>query len=277
MKRLKGLLLVLLLLTGLVSSLPAQEASPPPPKVMTIIREFLKPGRGGTMHEKSESAFVKAFSDAKWPQHYLAVDSMSGKPRSLFLVGYDSFEAWEKDNQATAKNSALSATLERAALADGDLLESYDTGTFRYREEYSLRPATADIAHSRYFEISVFRVRPGHYKDWDDLVKLVMSAYEKIPDVRWATFESVYGSQDGTFLVFTPLKSLAETDRALEQGKEFEAAMGPEGMKKFSELAAAAIDSSQTNLFAFNPRESYPPDGWVTADPDFWKPKPSTH
>jgi hypothetical protein len=275
MKRLKGLLLGLSLL-GFLGSATAQEAIPQPPKVLTILREFVKPGRAGTMHEKSESAFVKAFTDAKWPEHYLAVDSMSGKPRTLFLVGYDSFEAWEKDNQATMKNPALSEALERAALADSDLLTSVDSGTFRYRDDYSLRAGTVDIAQMRYFEISAFRVRPGHEKDWDDLVKLVMTAYEKIPDAHWATFQGVYGADDGTYLVFTPMKSLAETDREQAEGKQFESAMGPEGMKKLGELAAAAIESSQTNLFMFNPRESYPPDRWVAADPTFWKPKPAT-
>ena len=59
---------------------------------------------------------------AKWPTHYLAVNSITGKPRVLFLTGYDSFEAWEKDVQATQKNATLSAALDRAAVADGDLL-----------------------------------------------------------------------------------------------------------------------------------------------------------
>ncbi len=272
MRRIAGLLLgssILLGSTGLV----AQEATQPPPKVLTVIREFVKPGRTGSMHEKTEGAFVAAFTAAKWPQRYLAVDSMSGAPRSLFLVGYDSFEAWEKDTQATMKNAALSSALERAGLADADLLASVDSGAFAFREDYSLRPAV-DIAHMRYFEISVFHVRPGHRKDWDDLVKMYMAAYEKIPDAHWATFESIYGNPDGTYVVFNPMKSLAETDRAFAQGKQFEAAMGPDGMKKLSDLSAAAIESSQTNLFMFNPRESYPPDTWVKADPEFWKPSP---
>ena len=57
------------------------------------------------------------------------------------------------------------------------------------------------------------------------------------------------------------------------QGKDFEAAMGPEGMKRLGELSAASIQESQTNLFVFNPRMSYPRDEWVKADPDFWSPK----
>lgn len=277
MKRFAGLLLGSSLLMGCLGVAAQETTNAPntPPKVLSVIREFVKPGRTGSMHEKTESAFVAAFAAANWPQHYLAVDSMSGPPRTLFLVGYDSFEAWEKDNLATMKNPTLSSALEHASLADSDLLASVDSGAFALREDYSLR-AGVDIPHMRYFEISVFHVRPGHRKDWDDLVKMYMTAFEKIPDTHWATFEGVYGNPDGTYLVFNPMKSLAETDRGFAQGKQFEAALGPEGMKKLSDLAAAAIESSQTNLFMFNPRESYPPDSWVKADPDFWKPKPAT-
>ena len=74
------------------------------------------------------------------------------------------------------------------------------------------------------------------------------------------------------FLVITAMKSASEIDRSFAQGKEFEAAMGEDGMKKLSELSAAAIESTQSNLFAFNPRMSYVSDDWVKADPDFWKP-----
>ena len=58
-----------------------------------------------------------------------------------------------------------------------------------------------------------------------------------------------------------------------EAGKQVEAAMGAEGGKKAADLSAAAIETSQTNLFIFNPRISYVQDEWIKADPDFWKPK----
>ena len=277
MKRFSGLLLVSSLLFGGLGTVAAQEKAGgvhPPPKVLVIIREFLKPGKNGMTHEKTESGFVQAFTHAKWPTHYLAADSLSGKPRSLFFVGYDSFEAWEKDSLATQKNATLAAALDHAGVVDGELLSEVDMGTFRYSEEYSLS-ASVPIANMRYFEISVFHVRPGHYKEWDEAVKLVMAAYAKIPDVHWATYEALYGADGGTYLVFTPMKSLAEVDRALAQNKQFMANMGEEGMKKLSELEKAGISSSQSNLFQFNPRISYVPDDWVKADPDFWKPKPA--
>jgi hypothetical protein len=278
MKRMIGLLSGLFVVLGSLVPLAAQEpaqsgAMHTPPKVLLIIREFLKPGKAGMTHEKSESAFVQAFTRANWPTHYLAVDSMSGKTRALFLVGYDSFAAWEKDNRATEKNAALSAALDRASIADGNLLDSADQGVFAYNDEYSLR-ASVDIPHMRYFEITVFRVRPGHHQEWDDIVKMAKAAYEKaIPDAHWATYEAVYGAPGGTYLVFTPLKSLAETDKMMGEDKKFMAAMGKEGMKELEEMSAAAIESSETQLFAFNPRMSYVSPEWVKADPEFWKSK----
>jgi hypothetical protein len=135
-----------------------------------------------------------------------------------------------------------------------------------------LRPEV-DIAHSRYFEISRFEIKQGHDKDWDEIVKLVIAAYQKIPDAHWATYQAVYGNPDGTYIVFNPMKSLAEVDKNFLANKDFEAAMGADGMKKLAELSAAAIQTSQTNLFAFNPRMSYPADEWTKADPEFWKAK----
>jgi hypothetical protein len=276
MKRLTGSRLALVAsfaaaISGIAAGQDTTSAAMPP-KVLVITREYTKPGKAGTQHEKTESVFVQAMARAKWPTHYLAVESLSGPSRALFLTPYDSFAAWEKDTLATEKDATLSAALERAYAADGELLSETDNVVLSFREEYSLRPG-ADIPHMRYFEISRFQVRQGHDKDWDEIVKLVTAAYKKIPDAHWATYAAVYGFPDTTDIIFNPMKSAAEIDKNFAMGKEFEAAMGEEGMKKLAELSAGAIESSQTNLFAFNPKMSYVSDDWIKADPEFWKPK----
>ncbi|HZR66568.1 MAG TPA: hypothetical protein VFA85_15600 [Terriglobales bacterium] len=246
----------------------------PPPKVLLVQREFLKPGKSGSVHEKSESAFVQAFTRAKWPQHYFAVSAVTGKPRVLFLSGYDSFEAWEKDSAAMGNNKALSAALDHAIAGDADLLSDADQTLLTYDDAQSLNSAV-DIAHMRYFEISVYRLKPGHRHDWEDLVKLVKSAYEKVPDTHWAVYDAMYGQQGATYLVFVPMKSAKEIDEGFAKDKQFVDAMGEDGMKKLAELEQAAVELTQSNLFQFNPKMSYPRDEWVKADPDFWKPKPA--
>jgi hypothetical protein len=276
MKGITNVLLLGSLVVGGLGIAVAQEQSVPPPKVLTVTREFVKPGKGGAMHDKAESAFVQAFARAKWPTHYLAMNSLSGKPRVLFFTGYDSFEAWEKDVKAIDKNAALSGSLDHAGVADGELLDSVDGGAWTYREDYSLR-APVDIPHMRYFEISVYRTKPGHRNEWDQGVKMVLAAYQKsLPDTHWACYEAAYGAPEGTYVFITPMKSAAEIDKAFAQNKDFMSAMGEDGMKKLEELSAASIESSESNLFMFNPKMSYVSDDWVKADPEFWKPKLAT-
>jgi hypothetical protein len=82
----------------------------------------------------------------------------------------------------------------------------------------------------------------------------------------------LYGAPEGTYLFITALKSANEIDNVLAHDKDFMGAMGEDGMKKLEEFSAAAIESSESNLFALNPNMSYVPAEWLKAD-DFWKPK----
>jgi hypothetical protein len=249
------------------------QANPSIPRVLQITREFTKPGKAGFVHDASESAFVHAMARAKWPTHYLGMTSLSGKQRALFLTSFASFEAWEKDNAAVQKNSILAPAIEAATVADGEQLDSIDQAVFVFNDEMSLRPL-ADLSQMRYMEVSLYHVRPGHGREWNELVKLVKAAYEKgVPGSHWGVFEQVFGGDGGSYLVLTARKTLAEVDHGFQvENKQFEAAMGAEGMKKLEELAAASIESEQHQLFAFNPHMSYVADEWIKADPDFWKP-----
>jgi hypothetical protein len=260
-----------------VTAAQAQSEGTSVPKVLQITREYTKPGKAGQAHEKMEAAFVQAMAKAKWPVHYLALTSLSGKQRALFMTRYPSFEAYEKDGAAIEKNAALSASLERAGVADGELLDSEDQGVFLYEEEMSLRPRP-DLSHMRFMEISVYHVRPGHGKDFAEAVKMVKAAYEKaVPEAHWGMFRQMYGGEEGTYLVLIAHETLAQIDRGLlEDDKKFMSAMGEDGMKKLEELVAAAVESSQNQLFAFSPSMSYIYDEWIKSDPGYWRPKGAT-
>src|SRR5579863_835414 len=272
-KKVCGISLVALLVLG-TASLAAAQGKPmsmAPPKVLNVIREVIKPGKSGSAHEKTERAFVEAMTAAHSPNQYIALDSLSGVSRALFLSGYDSFAEWEKDELTDLKNASLSASLDRAAEADGALLSSYESGMFVLREDQSYN-TNGGLAHVRYFEITVYRIKPGHDSDWDEIVKLVKPALIKAnPDDNWAMYERVYGAGGPAFAVFHVMKSAAEIDAGYAANPKFVAAIGPEGMKKLDELSAAAIEGSESNLFIINPRESYADQELINADPDFWK------
>lgn len=276
MRKLNRILVALALASTYVYLTAAQEMSSGSagvPKVLQITREYVKAGKAGMAHDRTESLFVDAMTRAKWPTHYIGMTSLSGKSRGLYLTSYESFEAWQKDTEAVAKNATLSAALDRATMADGELLESVDQAVFYYNEEMSLR-ARPDLSQMRYMEATLYHVRPGKQKQWSEVVKMAKAGYEKgLPDAHWGMFEEVYGADQGSYLLLSSHKSLAEIDKGMLGSKQFMAAMGEEGMKKLEELYAECCEVAQKQLFAFNPHQSYVKEEWIKADPDFWKPR----
>jgi hypothetical protein len=272
MKKLTGSA-ICLIFSGLVVGAGvavAQETMGPPP-VLVIQREFLKPGKAGAVHQRSESQFVQAFTAAKWSTYYLGMTSMSGRSRALFMMGYPSFAAWEKDNQAIEKNTTLSATIDRINAADGELQTEFEQSVYTYNPEGSLNAGS--VVHSRYFDISQFKIKEGHHAEWMELVKMYHDGFAKIPNVNWALYESHYGQDNGgLYLVITKMTSLGEEDQGMGDFKKFADVMGEKGMKRLEELSASCIEWDQTNLFEFSPKMSYPDPEWIKADP-FWKPK----
>jgi len=274
MKKLSPCLLGLSLAAGCCLAAVAQGNSPAtPPKILQITREFTKPYKNGAAHDKTESVFVQAMARAKWPTHYIGMTSLSGRQRGLYLTSYDSMEAWEKDSAAIAKNAALAAELERASIADGELLQEVDQGVFAYSEEMSSH-AMGDLSHQRFMEASVYQVRPGRGHEWDEAVKLVKDGYEKAETgAHWAMFRQIYGGQGGRYLILQSHRSLAEVDKGFLDDRKFGEALGEEGLKKLDRLVAESVESSQHELFQIDAHMSYVPEEWIKADPEFWKPK----
>ena len=210
---------------------------------------------------------------AKFPAYYVAMNSMTGKARALFMTRYSSFAEWEKDNKIIETNHALGAEMESASLADGELLDSVDSEVFTLNRELSYHSHN-DLANHRFYQIMVFHVKPGHHKDWVDVVNMVKAAHDKMGDnAHWGMYEVAFGTEDGTYIAITGDPTMAVIDQAFADNKKFVEAMGgEEGMAKLDALFGAAVDSSHTELFAINPRQSYVSEDWIKTDPAFWKP-----
>jgi hypothetical protein len=252
----------------------AQDAAPTPPKVLEITREWIKPGKTGAVHDASEAAFVSASSRANLQGHYVALNSISGKARALYVYRYPSFAAMEADQKLIEKSPALTADFDRAGSSDGELLDGIDTAVLTYDEDLSYHPHP-DLSHARYYELTVFHVRPGHVADWHKLVKTYQDACDKANNgAHWGMYQLAFGGEGGTYLALSHRASMKEIDDIFAGGKKFVEAIGGEAaMQKFDELFGQTVDSSRSELFAINPKQSYPEDAWIKSDPDFWKPK----
>jgi len=263
-----GLMLCML---GSAGAIMAQDdGTNGPPKVLFIVREMLKPGKGGAMHEKTEGAYLSTLAAHKAPIHYLAMNSITGVDRALFFSGYPSFAAMEDERKAMGKMAGLMDALDHANVADGELLS--ETAESIWTRSDSMSYNAGNLKGKRYMEISQYFIKPGKGEEWEELVKLVKAAYMKgVPSASWSMYEEAYGTGGHAYLVLWPLSSMSDIDKNFASDKDFVAAMGKDGMKKLAELEAECVESTQTNLFSFSPKMSSPPQAWIDAEPDYWK------
>jgi hypothetical protein len=246
------------------------QASSGPPKVLVIYRETEKYGRH-TGHVKNEVAFAQAYAASKSPGRFLAITAMSGPGEVWFLTMFDSYDAFEKTNKFDAQSS-LQGQLQRLSEQDAEYVSEATQMVARYDEKSSYGP-NIDISKMRYFEVTTIRLRPGHDKEWQDLVSFYKATAEKAKlDETDSFFEVTYGAPAGTILIITPRHSLAEVDAAAAS-KAFQDALGESGQKKWAELVQASAASVRNDLYSFSPEMSYVPEAWITGDPSYWKPK----
>jgi hypothetical protein len=256
---------------GGAATLRAQDQGAPPPKLLLIDRETVKFGKE-MGHEKNEAGYARAEALAKSPDHYLAVTTVSGSDEAWFLIGFDSYADWQKareyDDQPKVK-----ALIEPFAEKDLDYVSNGSLAIATYNEKWSYHP-NMNVAEMRFFEVETIHRLPGHDKEWEELMALYQATAAKANiDEHDIFYEVHYGGENGTLLIFTPRKSLADLDTAMGAGEAFDNALGPDGQKRWADLAQATIASDSAELLAINPSMSYPLDEWVKSDPDFWKPK----
>ena len=273
----KTILLPVILCTvslGAVASKAQDNPMAGRPKVLYTQREFVKPGKG-MAHMKSEAAMASAMGTAKSPLYALALSSITGEPRVVFLSGYDNMADVESTYMAAMKLPGLESKLDAMNETDGAMVDTAASSLWRLREDLSSKNPM-NIADMRMMQLVQVETKPGYGMEFEKVAKRVIGAWAKTdPSYSAAVYEMAYGHATGpVFLVILPMKSMAFLDKIHDEHDAFVKALGEEDMKSDREIAQSAYLASQSNLFVFSPRMSYVPEGWVKADPTFWNPKP---
>ena len=250
-----------------------EEAMMSPPKVLAIVREDIKPGKNAA-HVKIESGFARDFEHTNL--HYFGATTVTGLNAAFFFEGFDTFAEWQAVQESEGKDPAIAADLARLNEQDSELMTASRTIVAAYREDLSYQPAVP-VKGIRFFEIIVERIRPGYEEAFETMRKRVAAAHGKAGvEEHFAVYQVMLGAPAGTYIVFTPLRSLGDLDQ-LEgaHGKAYQDAIGEEGRKESRELARQSLMDEEVNLVAINPMMSNPPKMWRDADAEFWLPKPA--
>ena len=83
----------------------------------------------------------------------------------------------------------------------------------------------------KYYEITTFRIRPGHEDAWMAATKAYKAAMARsAPNASWRTYEVVAGAPGGTFLIFSSVGAFADFDRMMAEGETAMKGATPEEM-----------------------------------------------
>jgi hypothetical protein len=275
----KSLLLVLaVVFLSAFTPVFAQEA-PAPPNVLLIVREEIKPGMMAT-HARHSANFVGVFGQLQTPNHRIALVPVAGNENEVIYINAgSSFAELEGITKATDKklegaNGSMRVKMD-ALDKEAPSLHAAMRDIFAvYRPELSFNPGVK-LPEMRYFSITTTRVRPGFDAVYRETVQKTINVARqkaKVDNLHVAVFQVVSGGPAGTYMIFRPMKSLAEMDDPI--GQKVRAAMTDDQRKDADKGAREAIMSSDTSTYAFAPGMSYVDKGFAAADPDFWTPKP---
>jgi hypothetical protein len=257
-----------LLLSG-ASLIQAQ--SPEPPHLLRIFREDIKSGRNSA-HEKVESAYARTFARSGYPI-YLGLDGITGTNQAWFLESYDSYESLQKAIKI-AETEPLKSALAQLDAQDGELRSGERGMIAVYQKDLSYLPVPSNLAKARFVSILRFQMRPGHSREFTEMSKLVQAAYTKSgSQQRRVVYLVTSGAPTGTYLILSVMDSLKTMD-AMPSGMSMAEAFGEDNLARYNKLLSETVVSSETTMFAINPKMSNPPKEFIASDPDFWAPKP---
>jgi len=262
-----------LALAGSVAA-PAQTPAVPPPNVLNIETVNIKPYADGS-YDKVASEYPALSQQLKDPTHVLAMESLTGSPRALYISGYDSYEALQKNEEWLLGDAATDAKFDALDARLAPSVAEHEYAIWHYRPDLSNNVAGADIPHSHYWEVIIFHMRPGRVEQFGELTKLYRDASLKSgQNVPWATYQGLTGVTD-SYLVLVPMRSLKDVDTGLAHQKDFGAALGDEGRGRMNKLSEESVASVEDNIWMVNPEWSYVEKSWIDADPQYWAPEPA--
>jgi hypothetical protein len=253
---------------GVVS---AQAIPTTQPSLLTIIREEVKVGRVDD-HAKIEAGWPVAYERAKSPDSWLALITLTGPNEAWYVSPYASHAALA-ESMKRDESPALAAETARLSRLDADHLTGVRRLQARARADLSYGPYP-DIAAMRFWEISTFRVRPGHERRFAAAAKAYGAASGRAGSKSgFRVYEVMAGMPGPTYLIFSSVASFADFDQTMATDEAvMKAATAEEGtlLEKFMTDSVISVESQR---FRLDPTQSYVSKDVRATDPAFWSPK----
>jgi hypothetical protein len=251
------------------AALLAQSLPTTQPTLLTINRERIKTGHDAA-HVKTEAGWPALYAQAKSPDYYLALASMTGSAEVWFLTPRDSYTGWGKSMEREESDPKLTADLDRLWAADAEHLDGSDA--FELTAMPALSHGTyPDLTRTRFWRITQMRVRPGHEKQFVDMVAVYKTVAARVsPNMTWRIYAVTAGMPAPTYMIFASVQSFGQFDALAADGATIGKGATPQELAMFQKFGADDLVSSTTNRYRLDPAMSYVSDETKKADPAFW-------
>ena len=253
-------------------ALVAQSLPTSQPKLLTISRERIKVGHDSA-HVKTEAGWPAAYTQAKSPDYYLALVSMTGSAEVWFITPRDSYTGWGRSMERDEANPELSADLDRLWVADAEHLDGSDQIETTARPDLS-HGNYPDLNHTRFWRITIMRVRPGHDKQFADMVAQYKTVASRVaPNLAWRIYAVTAGMPGPTYILFSSVQAFGQFDAMTTDYNAIIKGATPQEAAAFQKFGAEDLVSSTANRYRLDPAMSYVSDETKKADPAFWNKK----
>ena len=266
--------LPLILLFSATGGALAQSLPTTQPNLLTIVREEVKPGRAAE-HAKIEAGWPAAYEKTKSPYYYLAMISMTGPAEAWYVTPFESHAAVGDSLKREDANTdpVLSAELSRLSRADSEVLTGSRVMHARARKDLSYG-AFPDLAKTRFNEITIFRVRPGHEAQFEAAGKAYGAAAKRAGvTAGYRVYEVIAGIPGPTYLIFSSVAAFSEFDQGMTDGEKTMKGANAEEGATLQKFMLEGVVNVETQRFRIDPGQSYVPKETRASDPAFWMPK----
>jgi hypothetical protein len=257
-----------------VSPTVMQAQNPVPttqPSVLTIFREDVKYGHNAD-HERVEAGWPAAYAKVKSPYSYIAITSITGANEVWFLSPYTNWKHYGESMQAD-RSPALATELARLSKADAEHVSQGRSIHLVGRPDLS-GGAFPPVAKTRFYDITWFRVRPGHEMEFEQVAKSYQAVYKKAaPQASFRVYSVVAGVPGPTYMVFSSNETLAQLDQMQATEMTVMRAFSADELKAIQKFSAEGLINYETQRFAVNGPMSYVDDATAASDPTFWRPR----
>jgi len=241
------------------------------PKRLTIVREEVKVGHTAD-HARNEAGWPAAYEKAKSPYYYIAITSMTGPTEAWYLIPSDSFTAEAASMKRDDNDPELSGELERLSLRDADFIDRSSTVQSVARPDLSLGKFP-DVSKIRFYEISVYKVRPGQEENFDAVAKTYGVVRERVaPGSSYRVYMVNAGMPDSTYIVLSSVENYGDFDKLTADNDKVFKSTTPEEKAIFAKWGEL-IAKSETNRYRVDPVQSYVSKEVRAQEPDFWMKK----